>query len=209
MIQRGESFSLRHDNKKIRLVDEAFRRQVRELEEALVLPLVLAEIASGRVIIETKDTDGKITAVTSKALQNHEKAKKYEKLEVKDESFFEELAKLVKETLETETTNFKAEEKKAAQDLQKRAPGDSRAPLPSILHHVVLAAKDEEQFIQAPGIKKITQRMVEDALEQARRSQEHKVQEQKQQKRKREKQIDKDHRLFERNQEFRKSNLVK
>ncbi len=205
LIQRGETFSIKNSTGKIRLVDDAFRRQVQELELALIGARILAEIAAGRVIIEIKDTDGKVTAVTSKALAGHEKAKKYEKIEVQEDSYFEELAKTVQEGLEAatqEASKFNNEQKKAEADLQKKTP-DTRSPLPFVTPQHSREARDDH-FIQAPGIKKITQKMVEDAIEFARRSQEHKLQEQKQHKRKRERQIDRDNRLFERNKDFQK-----
>ncbi len=205
LIQRGESFSIKHSSGKIRLVDEAFRRQVQELELAFISARILSEIASGRVIIETKDSEGKISAITSKALSSHDKLSKYEQVEVKEESFFEEVAKALEETseaLQDESAKANTEQKKAAADLEKRAP-HTRSPLQFTTVHYSEKSRDDH-FVQAPGIKKITQKMIEDAIEFARRSQEDKLEQQKQHKRKRERQIDKDNRLFENNHEFHK-----
>ncbi|MBS0635403.1 MAG: hypothetical protein JSR37_08080 [Verrucomicrobia bacterium] len=94
---------------RIRFIDSAFKSHVslicvqeQEKRMPLLCQLLVDEVTSGRVIVETKRRDGKVVAIISPQLIDHAKTKKYgDNVEVAGNKFFKEIADAFDTNLQT------------------------------------------------------------------------------------------------------------
>lgn len=93
---------------RIRFIDSAFKAQISciavqedDMRMKMLCKLLVDEVSQGRVIVETKDSTGKIVAIISPQLQDHAKTKKYDNVELAGKHFFKEIAAAFDTNLQT------------------------------------------------------------------------------------------------------------
>ncbi len=178
-----------HDTFKAQLID--IRQMGQELQLRRLCSLLVAEVASGRVIVESKAQNGDVYAVTSNELSDHAKTKKYTNVTCEKTEFFEEIAKTFEENLMAvlaQSTQANIEQKKEDSHLETAKKEIDRkiiiAPKTNWSIASMFFGMVETIFdIFKPAISKIQDKMIEDSREQARLSHQDQLQERKKEKR--------------------------
>jgi hypothetical protein len=108
-ISCDETGTCEISKRKIRFVHDEFQKQLdlicqeaKEAQLSKLCSLLVSEISQGRVVVETKNRDGKVVAITSPSLAEklashkytgkHGKTKEYENVECAGKGFFKEIA---------------------------------------------------------------------------------------------------------------------
>ncbi len=208
-ILKGETSSFRISNetsqtsaRKIRFVDAAFKTQLKgiskeaqEVQLHKLCALLVNELSEGRVIVEAKNRDGKVVAITSQSFTRHKKMEKYDTVECAGKKFFKEIATALEtnlQTILTQTLKFNKEQNKAESHLEATikqqdrhiiARNDSGWSLYSFFFGVVdsICSQFKPAISKIQG--KILDKFIEDAREQARLSHEHQKEQRKKDKR--------------------------
>lgn len=163
-------------SRKIRFIDTTFRKSLTEDNLPELCKRLVEEIAEGRVIVETKNRSGAVTAITRANQVQHVKQKANRSVQVAGDKFFKEIAKAFDRNLQVivaQTLAFNAEQKKPESHTESGKKQLDRKIIvqkdPNWLVNGFFAMVESVCQLFKPTTAKIQEKFLQEAREEARR----------------------------------------